>query len=98
MLNMMLEKPVGNDNVEKRRIIMLFEANFNHNNKWLGGATMWVAEKHKMIAPEQYGSRKLKSAGTQCLNKCLFYDLHCYSRTPAALCSNDANWAHHTQW
>jgi len=43
-----------------------------------------------MIAPEQYGSRKLKLAGTQCLNKCLFYDLHRYSRTPAALCSNDA--------
>jgi len=56
-LNVMLEKLVGNDNVEKLRIIMLFEANFNHNNKWLGQATMWVAEKHKMIAPEQYGSR-----------------------------------------
>jgi len=88
MLNVMLEKLVGNNNVEKLRIIMLFEANFNHNNKWLGQATMQVAEKH--IAPEQYGSWKLKAAGTQCLNKCLFYNLHCYSRTLAALCFNNA--------
>ncbi len=85
----MLEKLAGNDNVEKLRIIMLFKANFNHNNKWLGRATMKVAEKHNMIAPEQYSSRKLTSAGMQCLNKCLFYDLHRYFRTPAALCSND---------
>ncbi len=40
MLNVMLEKLVGNDNVEKLRIIMLFKANFNHNNKWLGRETM----------------------------------------------------------
>jgi len=57
-LNMMLEKLAGNDNVEKLQIIMLFEADFNHNNKWLGRATMKVAEKHNIIAPEQYGSRK----------------------------------------
>jgi len=69
---------------------MLFEADFNHNNKWLGRATMWVAEQYKMLAPEQYRSQKLKVAGTQCLNKCLFYDLHWFSRTLAALCSNDA--------
>jgi len=89
-LNVMLEKLAGNDNVEKLRIIMLFEADFNHNNKWLGRATMRLAEHNKLIAPEQYGSRKSKSAGTQCLNKCLFYDLHRFTRTPAALCSNDA--------
>ena len=35
-LNMMLEKLTGNDNVKKLRIIMLFEADFNNNNKWTG--------------------------------------------------------------
>jgi len=35
-LNVMLEKMAGNDNVEKLHIIMLFEADFNNNNKWLG--------------------------------------------------------------
>jgi len=35
MLNVMLEKLTGNVNVEKLWIIMLFEADFNHNNKCL---------------------------------------------------------------
>jgi len=35
-LNVMLEKVAGNINVEKLRIILLFEADFNYNNKWLG--------------------------------------------------------------
>jgi len=35
-LNVMLEKSPGNFNVEKLRIILLFEADFNANNKWLG--------------------------------------------------------------
>jgi len=35
-LNVMLEKMAGNCLVEKLRIIMLFEADFNNNNKWLG--------------------------------------------------------------
>jgi len=45
----MLEKLAGNDNVEKLRIIMLFKADFNHNNKWLGRATMQIAEKNKLM-------------------------------------------------
>jgi len=36
MLNVMLEKMASNDNIKKLRIIMLFEADFNNNNKWLG--------------------------------------------------------------
>jgi len=65
---------------------MLFEADFNHNNKWLGQAMMRTAGNHEFLAPDQYGSRKLKAAGTQCLYKCLFYDLHQFSQTPAVLC------------
>jgi len=38
-LNVMLEKLVGNDNMEKLRIIMLFKADFNNNNKWLTVST-----------------------------------------------------------
>jgi len=52
---------------------------------------MRLAEEQNLIALEQYyGSRKYKAASTQCLNKRLFYDLHHFSRRPAALCSNDA--------
>jgi len=68
-LNVMLEKLAGNDNVEKLCIIMLFKADFNNNNKWIGKQVMLTAEKHGLLAPEQYGSRKSKAAGTQCLNK-----------------------------
>ncbi len=75
---------------------MLFEANFNHNNKWLDQVTMYTAEKQQLLAPEQYSSRKHKAARTQCLNKRLFYNLHQFFRQPAALCLNDAkscyNW------
>jgi len=75
-LNMMLKKLAGNNNVEKLLIIMLFEADFNNNNKWLGQAAMKLAEEHNLLAPEQYRSRQNKVAITQCLNKQLFYDYH----------------------
>jgi len=92
----MLEKLAGNDNVEKLRIIVLFEADFNNNNKWIGRVTMHLAEKHNLLVPKQYGSWKHKAVIMQCLNKCLFYDHHCHTRQPAALCSNNAkscyNW------
>jgi len=89
-LNVMLEKMAGNCSVEKLRIIMLFEADFNNNNKWLGRAIMANAERHQALAAEQYGSRKGKAAGIQCLNKRLYYDYIRGMRIPAALCSNDA--------
>jgi len=44
-LNLMIEKTTGNFNVEKLRIILLFEADFNANNKWIGRAAMYQAEK-----------------------------------------------------
>jgi len=65
---------------------MLFEANFNNNNKWIGKQVMLTAEQHGLLAPEQYGSWKSKAAGTQCLNKRLFYDLYRCLQAPAALC------------
>ncbi len=86
----MIEKTTGDFNVEKLRIILLFEADFNANNKWIGWAVMYQAEQHNLLAEEQYGSHKFKSAIHQCLNKCLLYNLIRFRRQPAALCSNDA--------
>ncbi len=90
MLNMMLEKLTGNNNVKKFRIIMLFKADFNDNNKWIGRVTMQLAENNNLLAPEQYGSRKNKAAITQCLNKRLFYDYHQFTQHPAVVCLNNA--------
>jgi len=88
-LNVLLEKIPGNCNLDKLRIIVLFEADFNYNNKRIGRAAMWSAEAAGLLAPEQYGSRKHKSANLQCLNKRLLYDLVRFHRQSLALCSND---------
>jgi len=85
----MIEKTTGDFNVEKLRIILLFKADFNANNKWIGRALMYQAEQNNLLAEEQYGSWKFKSAIHQCLNKCLLYDLIHFKRQLAALCSND---------
>jgi len=72
--NIMLQKQAGNLNVKKLRVIMLFEADFNMNNKELGRAIMIRVEQAQELAPEQYGSRKEKAANIQSLNKQLFYN------------------------
>jgi len=89
-LNVMLEKQVGNMNVEKLWIILLFKGDFNQNNKWLGQAVMFNAEQYLQMALEQYGSQKEKLAGIQCLNKRLLYDYTRSTHRPLALCSNNA--------
>ncbi len=86
----MLEKTPGNFNVEKLRIILLFEADFNANNKWIRCAVMFNAKTMDLLADKQYGSRRHKAAVLQCLNKGLFYDLLWQLKKPAVLCSNDA--------
>jgi len=43
-LNVMLQKQAGNINVENLCIIVLFKADFNMNNKWMGRAKMFVTE------------------------------------------------------
>jgi len=86
----MLEKQPGNLNVKKLCIILLFKGDFNNNNKWLGHAVMFHAKDYQQMAQEQYGSHKEKSAGIQCLNKCLLYDHIQCQDILMALCSNDA--------
>jgi len=76
----MLEKTAGDFNMERLQIILLFEADFNANNKWIGQAIMFQAEDAHLLAEEQFGSRKYKSAIHQCLNKQLFYDLVQFQR------------------
>jgi len=55
-LNVMLEKTPGNFEVECLHIILLFEADCNQNNKWLGQAFMKEAELWDLLMVEQYGS------------------------------------------
>jgi len=89
-IDCMLEKKAGNFNVEKLRAILLFEPDFNQNNKRLGREMMYFAEDLDLLAKEQNGSRKGLRAISQCLNKRLTFDLLRQQRRAGALCSNDA--------
>jgi hypothetical protein len=86
-IDVMLEKKKGVYNIDKLRAILLYEADFNQNNKKLGRDMMALADA---IAPEQFGSRKFLSAVDQSLNKALTFHIWRQHRTCAALCSNDA--------
>jgi len=89
-LNIMIKKMVGDFNVEKLCITLLFEADFSANNKWLGQAIMYQVEHEQLMVDEQFGSHKFKLAIYQCLNKHLLYNLIHFWHMAAALCSNDA--------
>jgi hypothetical protein len=67
----MLEKKPGVRKINTLRAILLYEADFNHNNKWLGRTMLQRAEADNAVAIEQYGSRKNLSAVDQSLNKLL---------------------------
>jgi hypothetical protein len=85
---MLLKKP-NTYHVSKLRAILLFEADFNHNNKRLGRTLMHHAEDQHWIAIEQYGSRRHMSAIDHCINKRLSFDIIRQQKQPAALCVND---------
>ena len=85
-----LLKKFGVYDVEQMRAIQLMVAAFNMNNKRLGRQMMRHAEKHHMMAKEQYGSRKRHKAIDAGLNKVLTADICRQQRRAAALLSNDA--------
>ena len=86
----MLPKKEGEWRPHKLRLTSLLMPDFNHNNKILGRAAMRNAEKKSLLAPEQYGSRRNKSAAKHALNKRLLLDILRIQRRPAVLCANDA--------
>ena len=89
-VDVFIEKKNKSSQVDKLRIILLYESDFNFNNKILGRQALENAEKFNLLAKEQYGSRKHKSAVEQVLNKQLTYDIWRQSRRPGILVSNDA--------
>ena len=61
-IDSMIPKKVYDLRPEKLRLILLMDCRFNHNNKLIGKKMMEYGEKNKLLAKEQYGSRKCKSA------------------------------------
>ena len=88
--SMIPKKTVGELRPEKLRLILLMDARFNHNNKLIGKKLMQYGEKHSILAAEQFGSRKDKSAIEHAVNKRLTLDLSRQTKTKCIYIANDA--------
>ena len=86
----MIKKKVSDMRPSKLRLITLMNAVFNHNNKQIGRKMMKLGEQYDKLAPEQYGSRKHKSAIEHALNKVLTLDISRQKREALIFTANDA--------
>lgn len=84
----MILKEEGNYAIEKLRTIVLFEADFNHNNKFFGRQMMHHAIDNHFLAKEQYSIPGRKSID-HALNRRLLFDIVRYQKTSAAMTSCD---------
>lgn len=75
---------------EKLRTILLLEADFNMNNKALGGDTMKLGERHCALTKDNYGGRKGHRAPEVGLNSYLTQDSIRGRRGRLIVISNDA--------
>ena len=65
----MIPKKGSDIRPEKLWLILLMDARFNHNNKLISKKMMEYGERHNLLAPEQFGSRKHKSSIEHAVNK-----------------------------
>jgi len=86
----MIPKKEGEWMPVKLRLRLLLDAQFNHNNKLIGKAIMTYGKKHGILAPEQYGSRKDRSAIEHTINKRLTIDITRQAKIDAIYMVNDA--------
>ena len=86
--NVMILKKEGNTNLDKLRTLVLFESDFNHNNKFLGRQMMHHLGDRKFLAKEQYST-----PGKKCIdhvvNRKLYFDLIRYQKSSAAMAGVD---------
>ena len=86
--DVMILKKQGLYDIDKLRTIILYESDFNHNNKWLGKSMISHAIKFGKIAPEQY-SIPGRKAIDHALNRRLVFDSVRYQKSSLALTSCD---------
>ena len=86
--DVMILKKSGLYDVSKLRTIVLYEADFNHNNKFLGRSMMHHAVPQQLISKEQY-SIPGKKAIDHALNCRLLFDITRYQKTSMAMTSVD---------
>ena len=81
-LDLLIHKDPEDFRPHRIRPIIMFYIEANLHNKHLGKLSMRRAEEIIALAPEQYGRRKGKAAGTQALNNRLFYNILRIKRVP----------------
>ena len=86
--NVMILKKEGVSDLDRLRTLVLFESDFNHNNKFLGRQTMHHMLDQNFMAQEQY-STPGKKCIDHVLNRRLFFDLVRYKKTSAAMAAVD---------
>ena len=88
--DVMIPKKKTSRNVQKLRIIVLFDAMFNMVNKRIARDMIQRAQALKLLPDEVYGGVPGRRASTCSLNKILALDVIRIQKRPAAVCSNDA--------
>jgi hypothetical protein len=89
-LDVMILKKEGLIHVDSLMTIGLFQPDCNYAFKFLGRKMMKHAETHQTIAAEQFGSRCLHRAIDLAVNKVLTNDLLRQTKSPEAICANNA--------
>ena len=86
--DVMILKQPDNFLLDKLRTIVLYEADFNHENKRIGKQAMSLALAKGRIAVEQF-SRPGRSAQDNALGKRLVFDHFRFAKSPFGICSCD---------
>lgn len=88
--DVMIPKKTDSIRVDQLRTICLLASDWNFGNKLLSKRLMHHSEKANSIAPEQYGSRKKKSAIQHATNKAILFDIQRQRKQKTALLVLDA--------
>ena len=86
--NVMILKKEGVSDLDRLRTLVLFESDFNHNNKFLGREMMHQIIDKEHIAKEQY-SRPGRKCIDHVVNRRLYFDLVRYQKVGAAMAAVD---------
>ena len=86
--NLMILKKQGIHQVDKLRTIVLYEADFNHNNKFFGKKMMEHMKDNNILAKEQY-SVPGKKCIDHVINRRLLFDIVRYKKTSMAMAAVD---------
>ncbi len=86
--NVMILKKAGLYDIDRLRTIVLYEADFNHNNKYFGRQMMKHTQQQNMLAKEQY-SVPGRKAIDHALNRRLIFDIVRYQKSSMAMTDCD---------